>query len=259
MLEELIKRSEKSEELKNNLILSSKYKCYPQYLYTANRNLNFCEKPGYFDILEYYQSLKRYPQPVTIELIEQISKDLGIEFNKEKIIQLEKIQYAIYGTFLLEDQGFKICYTNYKNKINKTSGHFVLKLFDAFANIKVYNATWAKLVPHGKGEYEIPMDQVEDYFTFPDITLSNPIFNCTEGTQLKIETDGTDFSYDGIIIDFESRCLIARLENSYAVTQFPSKNLSLFLGHLWYRSFVCQTYENNPIVYQSDEHSVQIK
>lgn len=242
----LKKQNEDLEEFKSKLVRCSKFKCYDKYLHMANTGANTgpCGRAGFFDILEYYQSLNFYPHPITRELIKS-SNRVNIE-KMDQMDQMDQQNYSLYGTILFNSQGFEICHDENTIQISQS---FILGSHDAFANIRIYGGTWAKLSIRGEGGFEISMDLVEDYLTFPDITLQNPMFKTISGSSIKIYTDGTTCSYNGICYSIRVVRLFSGIGNSYAITQFPSKNLTLFLGHCWQPSFVCQTDRIIPVEY----------
>lgn len=241
-IEMLRKHKEELENLKTKLINSNSYKCYKKYQKFANQGISVSGKCGFFDITEYYQSLKFYPQSITQELINEYCKD-----NNEKTPQVDCL--ALFGCVLFNSKyEYDVFYDSESKQIEKDS--FVLEYGDAYANIKVFGGTWGKIKISFQGELlEIPMDLVDDYLTFSDITLQNPIFKSVSGGEIKIFTDGCKYIADRIIIDNPARRLMNLLGNTFAVTKFPSKNLCLFLGHMWQPSFICELDQVIPVEY----------
>jgi len=103
--------------------------------------------------------------------------------------------------------------------------------YDAYCNIKIYNATYANLeCGYQKIDCDI-IDSIDDknIFGFKDITETNPIFNSTLANTIAIETDGDKITFDGILMDSMPR-YITKCAQKFSVIHFPSKNF-VFLAN----------------------------
>jgi hypothetical protein len=240
------KHKEELNNVKTKLIESNSFKCYKKYEKFANQGIGFCGKCGFFDITEYYQSLRFYPHPITQELINEYC-----EANGKEISQVDCV--ALFGCVLFNSKyEYDVFYDSETKQIEKDS--FVLGYGDAYANIKVFGGTWGKIKISFEGELlEIPMNLVDEYLTFSDITLQNPIFKSVSGGEIKIFTDGIEYTADRLIFDNPARRIINSIGNTFAVTKFPSKNLCLFLGHVWQPSFICELDQVIPVEYIEDK------
>ena len=270
-------RQNQIEEIKSQL----PFVCAHKYL-AANKKgeVHFVCYTAVFDTRSYYKNLNMFPVEFG-KLTREVVMDhyIGLLDEEEKYDlanELDQI-YNSDGTKqtgklikFLANKGYQILWDMEEGLITKEPAkqfwatkkenelpnkkYFELESgYDAYWDIRVYGATWAKFVlMEDQGELrEIPMDLVdgsdgsEPYFTFNDITQSNPFFNTgAMSAKIRIETDGTSYSTKKMIIDKDSLKIVSRLGN-YAVTWFDSKNLTLFLGHLWQPSFI--EYTNNLI------------
>lgn len=157
-----------------------------------------------------------------------------------------------YYDFINKEENFNIVYSSVthptvNNLVWLTGAH-------AYANIKIFNATYAKLIckQSQTGITEIPLDYVESYFTFLDITLKNPLFSSNSGFLLQIETDGLYSIYDTIYFPqtmFEN--IFINIGNNYTLSWFYSKNIVLFAGTIFQQSFIAPI--NNVIVIPKPE------
>ena len=98
--------------------------------------------------------------------------------------------------------------------------------YDAFYNIKIYNATYATLCCDSR---KIDCDIIDtidgkNIFGLKDITETNPIFNGAFADTIRIETDGDKITFTGILMDSMPRYI---LKNSqlFTVIHFPSKGM----------------------------------
>ena len=200
----------------------------------------------FYDTLPYYQSLKlnndkkllskedfhpgarlTYEEYLSIDTLKKCMAKLGLHiFNKTA------------DMVSIEDE-----YTDIKNCC------VVLKSdYDAFCNIKIYNATYAKLVclapfnDHLQVDCDI-IDSIDDkkIFGFKDINDTNPILNSAISDNLFIQTDGDKVTFDGILMNSMPRYILKNSQK-YSVIHFPSKKFVL-LDHTFIGNSMTFDYE----------------
>ena len=182
------------------------------------------KKMFFYDTLPYYQSLKLnndnklIPKedwdpkaPVTYE--EYLAKS-----NHDKCLTKLVREMRPRGTsdmVSIEDE-----YTDIKNCRAPLKTNY-----DAFYNIKIYNATYARL----KCDYKEVDCDVIDYsidnkkiFGFFDITEKNPLFNSTIAETMYFETDGDKITFEGILMDYLPRYIL-KCSQLFTVNHFPTK------------------------------------
>lgn len=213
-------RNSKIKEIEKSLKL---FKIKDEYhsLYAPSIKEKF-----FYDTLPYYQSLK-------------LNNDKKL-LSKEDFLSNAKITYEEY---LLCDNHTKLLGKLVKDNNNKTADmvsiedeytdikkcYQPLKTdYDAYCNIKIYNATYANLkCDYKKIDCDI-IDSIDDkkIFGFKDITEKNPIFNSTLSNTIAIETDGDKITFDGILMDIIPRHIL-KCAQLFTVIHFPSKNFVL--------------------------------
>jgi len=195
----------------------------------------------FYDTLPYYQSLK-------------LNNDKKL-IPKEDWIPNAKITYEEYLSY----DNPKKCLINLAFHINRKTADMVsiedeftdiknciqplLIQYDAYCNIKIYNATYATLkCDHHEIDCDI-IDSIDDkkIFGFKDITETNPIFNSTLSNTLSIKTDGDKITFDGILMDSIPR-YITKCSQKFSVIHFPSKNF-VFLANTFCFSSMPFPYE----------------
>lgn len=103
------------------------------------------------------------------------------------------------------------------------------KDYDAFYNIKIYNATYAKLkCDHKEIDCDVIDYSVDDkeIFGLFDISKKNPIFNSTLADTIYFETDGDKITFDGILMDSTPRYIL-KCAQPFTVNHFPIKGFVL--------------------------------
>lgn len=216
---------EKLIECKNKLKKTLPFKCACRFMHTVRKNSEI--SAGFFDIRSYYKNLKFYPIMITKEFL--LKHDIVIE---ERFLNSCALIALISDN--INDSDYDVFYNLYEScdieKIDSSANKIKFtEASDAYFDIRIYNATYAKLVLYSSYSKisEIDMDFVDGYFTFIDITLDNPLFRTSGGNNLFILTDGNYYSYKVIYLDIVSRHIVSTL-NDYSVSWFPSKNLTLF-------------------------------
>lgn len=210
-------KHKKFDEIEKSLIMYKiKEEYYPRYSSTIKDFF-------FYDTLPYYQTLKLN--------------------NDKKLIPKEEFKGPVkYEDYLTYDNPTK-CMALLAFHLNKKTADIVSiedeydiknscialkKNYDAFCNIKIYNATYAKLKSDNVNiDFDI-IDSSDDnkIFGFKDINEANPIFNSVLTDNLFIETDGDKVKFDGILMDPISRLIIKCCQN-FTVIHFPSKNFVL--------------------------------
>lgn len=219
---------------------------------------------AFCDTLPIYQSLEKYPEPVTLDKL----KEAGVSELK-KPDKIYKLTYCSMEFVELQKK-YKVVYHNEERKIKSRDGvkeAFCLCHADAYADIKIFGATWAYMWCGDGHAYpdedfrKFEMEKVEDgdssYFTFTDITYENPLFGIAG---LYFYTDGNLTTYKAIIFNKEVKDLFRHLGNCYEITHFPKRGRMLFRGHLWQPSYSCAYDEliSVPIPEEKEERSPRV-
>lgn len=260
-------KNNKSDEMKEHLRLNDEFvknKIFElnnelpficPYFYSdhANKDYGFQGKFGCFDLRNYYKSLKFYTKPITLELI----KNMRPSFDPLKVTN--EYDLGMCGLVSLTD--YDVVFTNVTTNIEKDI--VLLDKFDAYFDIKIYGATYAYLyvkkqhVSHycfsgdkkSDGLYDkiydkIELDKIinesEEYFTFLDIELTNPIFKSVHGNSVTIVTDGKIINFNGILIQMTPFRIMRGILNSYSLSWFEKKGYLLMLGNFWQQSLICK-------------------
>ena len=102
-------------------------------------------------------------------------------------------------------------YTDLKKSQIENCNYQYLKCdYDAFYNIKIYNATYATLCCDPR---KIDCDIIDtidgkNIFGLKDITETNPIFNGAIADTIRIETDGDKITFTGLLMDSMPRYIL---------------------------------------------------
>ena len=195
----------------------------------------------FYDTLPYYQSLKLNNDKKLLSK-EDFSTNMKITYeeyllgdNKIKCLGVlaKDIKNKTADMVSIEDE-----YTDIKNCYQPLKTDY-----DAYFNIKIYNATYANLkCSYKKIDCDI-IDSIDDkkIFGFKDITETNPIFNSTLSDTIAIETDGDKITFDAILIDMIPRYIL-KCAQKFTVIHFPSKNF-VFLADNFFGSTMPFPYE----------------
>jgi hypothetical protein len=231
----------------NKLITSEEWK-KKIGLQKLNKKVEFYARP-FYDPLPIYQSFNRYPEPITLEKLREL------DYTNTDIDKLKcKIKYLLAALILLENNKnyeYSIVYENNELKLEPQEDNknhaFVLESFDAFADIKIFGATWAYMwcgdLANPEYYCKFEMEKVKhengSYFTFSDITYENPLFRSSYGSKLYFYTDGNFVTFKCILLGANCRGLIDELRNDHAITHFPKSGRILFNGHMWAITYSC--------------------
>jgi len=205
-----------------------------------NGNFGFFKSAsvGTFDQREYWKSLKIFPYEITIDLF----NTYVYPENYEEIILKNKFKNKDVGylaTKLDNLKNYDVIFSSEENTIK--NNYFCINKADAYCDIKIYGATYAKIVL--SNFQEIPMDYNKEgeYFTFNDITIENPLFPSIEDYdgEAKIYTNGKKYNLKKIYVNTATFTCYSKLTNSYCLTWFPSKNLVMCNGFSTQPSFIC--------------------
>ena len=219
----------------------------------ANKHCGLEGKVGCFDLRNYYKSLKFHTEPITLELI----KNVRPLFDPLKITH--EYDLGMCGLVSLTD--YDVVFTNITNIIEKNI--ILLDKYDAYSDIKIYGATYAYLYVrkqhvscyvcytdpdpnkiydniYDKIELDKIINESEEYFTFLDIELTNPIFKTTCGDVIRIMTDGKLINFNGILIQMTQLKILRGILNSYSLSWFEKKGYLLMLGNFWQQSLICK-------------------
>ena len=176
------------------------------------------KKMFFYDTLPYYQSLTLNADKKLIPKEDWSSK---ARITHEEYLALSNREKGMLKLVIdpadmvsMEDE-----YTDIKNCQAPLTPDY-----DAFYNIKIYNATYARLKCDNK---EIECDVIESIddkkiFGFFDITEKNPIFNSALANTMYFETDGDKITFDGILMEYIPRYVI-KMAQLFTVNHFPSK------------------------------------
>ncbi len=229
------------------------YKCPKKFISGANSGWGLMGKTGFHDIREYYRSLVPYPHELSVEHIVSAFPERKIDMEKTKSPDFKP---GLLGMVLLDVQGYQVFYDRetgqVKTRQNPRSPEHRFNIYlekgDAYFNIRIYGGTWGKLrlmESQDSTIKEIPMELVEspdssedNYLTFPDITLANPLFKAMSGAVINIETDGKTYSANRIFIEDKARRKLNIIGNSFAVSWFDSLKTVVCLGHMWQPSII---------------------
>ncbi len=238
------------------------YKCPKRFMQGANSGWGLIGKTGYHDIREYYRSLVPYLHELSVDHI--ISEFSDLVQNSEKVKSANP-DALLLGSILLDKQGYQVFYDLETGQVKERTcaknleQKYYIELdgtSDAYFNIRIYGGTWGKLRLWSSQDSEIkdiPMELVEtfegNYLTFPDITLSNPLFKATMGDKINIETDGKTYSTNRIIIETNARRKLHSIGNSWAISWFDSLEIVLCLGHLWQPSLILKYSDTVDVAY----------
>jgi len=240
-----IKRKEQMEEIKN-IKRTLDYFCPKQYLNYANKGGGLCGKVGFYNLLPFYQTLKIYPEPITLELVKKLAIKNGTTLNIDENKKYTSEQIVLLGTLSLLKDGYDGGYGEVTKETEEINGGRTFKKCvylngcEAFFDIKIYNATYAHL---SFGDKSIELEEQEGIFTLTDINLANPLFCSVGASGFRIFTDGDKASYKCLILDSDPRRILYGFDNSYAVSYLHSKNTVLLVGNMWQPSIICTTDE----------------
>ena len=190
---------------------------------------------------------------------ENIKKNLDfICYNKYLHLAYEETNCGKSGCYDIRDifdQQKDLFHLPINNMRSITNNLIILNNADAFANINIYNASYAKLIckQSQTGITEINLDKLNDNsFTFIDITINNPIYNPINNpinnpiydSFITIETDGTKYTCDYLYFKTDiKKIIVSDIENNYAISWFYTKNIVLFAGNMLQQSFITHIYD----------------
>lgn len=123
-----------------------------------------------------------------------------------------------------------------KDELEVTNLSVKFEKYDAFYNIKIHNATYAKL---NLFNLEIDADIIDNVndnkktFGFNDITENNPLFINYSFSTIKIITDGDKITFNGMILETLPRKIMLYSQNHIPI-YFYKKNIILFLSSSFY-------------------------
>ncbi len=224
------------KSLKDNLpyITSKKY---------INKTIEGFE-PRFYDTREYFKSLTKYPEPVTIKNMEKHLASKGrvttIDHdNIKNVVGLSFVGLVVYG-----GEYDCICVSD-KVKFYKSTNRFVFSNYDFFFNIRVYGATYSYLWC-GDGcdiqkdeeikklgrrfDMEKTINGTTTVHLFSDVTYDNPLHRSQSGCRLEIFTDGDRMTYCGGMMELECRHVFSLINDTWMVNELQSR--ILLNGHI---------------------------
>jgi hypothetical protein len=208
-------------------------------IYSNDSRQLFFHKAGTFDIRPFWNNIKK------------------IEYIYNKYLNY----YSLFSENYIKDYG--VIYIFERKDIKKNL--FLTEIVDAYSDIKIYGATYAKLVIENGEEIDLDYDNDCECFTFVDITEQNPLFvsqGCGKNKvhyNLQIITDGTKYSIKKYYLSsFYFECFHT-LNNTYCMSWFPSKNIVLFIGHFNKPSFISQIDQVITIDFNKDNELYEYK
>jgi hypothetical protein len=131
-------------EIHNNKLKDLKaitpYLCPIEYIKFANICSGFCGKAGFFDLRNYYKSLKFHEIPIT----KQWLIDNQTNFDQEKIYSQSEL--ALIGSVRIGNS-YDVVFVEEQSAIDQLKGFVIGRdiKYDAISDIKIYGATYAKL------------------------------------------------------------------------------------------------------------------
>lgn len=238
------KKFKEEKETIENMKKNLNYFCPKEYLHLANKGGGICGKVGFYDLLAYYQTLKIYSQSITFELVKKLRSKNNDSVTDHELQKLTNAQNVLVAVISLSKENFDGAYGEEIKDTEEIKYHnaqtsekcVYLNGCEAFFDIKIYNATYAKL---SFGDKVIELDKVDDVFTLSDINIDNPLFCPIGAGGFKIITDGDKLSYKFLILDSDPRHILYGFDNCYAVSWLFSKNTVLLAGNMWQPSIIC--------------------
>lgn len=126
-----------------------------------------------------------------------------------------------------------------------SEGIFTFKEADAFFNIKVQGASFARLkVSNECRSIELSKNN-QNEFELSGATLETPLFRSVSGAKLSLETDGNRVIYSMAMMTNQARQLWRAIENEHAVSWLADGHVVL-AGHLWMPSCIVREEELIP-------------
>lgn len=196
----------------------------------------WCKTP-FTDPLPIYQSFPIYPNPITLKELQHIHgdklKNNGVELELEAYMIVASMATHLKESTLHIETEHEIKQSPFTINENHKGGITV----DAHADIKVYNATFAYLTfgypmngKRSENNLRLDLESVDNYFTFHDITLNNPMFTSNMGSHtgspLSIYTDGSRITMKEVMCSQKLHYLIR--ESQWAITHFPKLQKIMF-------------------------------
>ncbi len=197
---ELLTTEELEKERQEDEVAEKRYKDQQEKIQQIKRGLPFYTRKGYeksgifpigpiqfYDKLPYYQTLKKFPDPITVEML------------KDTDAELSGSQLAVVGLRTVA-KDYDLCYYNTEQKVQEFSvakreyeSSVILKGGDVIFDIHVHGGTYARLRygdddPEHQWNRDFDLIKVNETFTFPDVTLDNPL--AVTCSILRVYTDG---------------------------------------------------------------------
>lgn len=180
-----------------------------------------------------YASLNKDSEPVTEERLlgtGKIKED--VDFNGMTPIQKVLL-------WLILNPSLDLAFAMSSHPISE--GMIIVPSGDARFNLRVRNASYARLYPEGEqGKFLYPIEMVRNEngdFTLPSVTIDNPLFGTCLGASIIIETDGDCLELARACLSFSAKKKLRDLKNSHAVSWVDNDHV-VMAGHLWVPSFV---------------------
>lgn len=239
--------------------------CPKEYVRCANSGGGLCGPIAFYDILPYYLSLKRDPNETTLEsILSRMDPEDAVKIReslKDNPTMIGLLGLVSQNSLKVKpkDEKYEVIFDSGEcvpeiSKYLKIEGKENVKSFEltdmeGFFDIRVHNATYCylKWKHNNREDYMINMVQKDNYLTFEDITYDNPLFSSVKGDRLTFFTDGDKVTYKRIWMDNEPRSIFYGMENSYAISYFPSQKRVLMLGHVWQPSLGCSIDDLVPV------------
>ena len=207
----------------------------------------------FYDNYEYYKTLRKFSEPITLNLLLKYYKDNPKDYPNIKwddINNSSDIKLLFIGLVSIA-KDYDLAYYTTKAQIQKEYIHTqgvtysgngleqAKKNFkphyrfpnngDIIFDIHVHNATYARLL---NGDAD-PFDFIKskDTFTLPDITIDNPLFIAISGSSFIIHTDGDIVTWNNGFIQIIPRRRMSRFGNAWTVNHIQGK--ILLNGHMW--------------------------
>ena len=180
-----------------------------------------------------YASLNKDSEPVTVERLLATGK-IKDDFDLNTISPLQKVLL-----WLALHPSLDMAFTTSLHPISR--GEIMLPRCDAYVNLRVRNASYARLSLQGEiGKFLQPLEMVRNEqgeFSFPSLTLDSPLFGSVVGGSVTIETDGDILELGQALMSYPAKSKLIALGNSHAVSWFDQDHV-VMIGHLWVPNFI---------------------
>lgn len=259
---ELLTTEELEKERQEDEVTNKQRKDLQDKIHQIKQTLSFYSRKGYeqyeilgigslqfYDTLPYYQTLKKFPDPITFELLKDYLKDA--ELTDQELAFVGLLTFA---------KNYDLCYYNTQQEVQKEFSvpqgviyttkealerakrdyepSVILKAncCDVIFDIHVHGGTYARLHcgdydPDNQWGRDFDLIKVNETFTFPDVTINNPLSVATAGSILRVYTDGDRVTWNCGIYQPETLNIMASLCQAWRISYLQGR--VLLNGNMW--------------------------